>query len=176
LTFSSIDAILNQLEQDKAIKRFLPVMDADQKDVRDLFMLPPLHDWLYQSDRKKTRDYKANIRGFLRRYVIGLRVDNTTYMKSWRSGVFELRVQLEPRRENTRIFGAFVKLDTFLAVHPPKLRSDFGSKGDPRWDVAIDRVLATFAGLFPDHFPVPAHPFSGCVSTNWYDARLNLGG
>jgi len=176
LIFKSIDIILGELEQAGTIKRFLPAMDADQKDVRDLFMMSPLHDWCYQSDRKKTLDYKANVRGFLKRYVIGLTVDNRDYMKSWRFDVFELRVQLEPRRENTRIFGLFVKQDTFLAVHPPKMRSDFGPIGDPKWDAETDRALANFSSLFSGHSPVPARPFHGCISKGWHDVHSGQGG
>ena len=154
----------------------MPVMDHDQKDVRCMFMQRALADWCYQSDRKKTLDYKANIRAFLKRYVVGAPVDNRDYVKTWRSDVFELRVQLSPHRENTRIFGAFVKQDTFVAVHPPKLRSDFGGMGDPRWDASIDHVLDVFADWGLANFVVPARPFSNCISTNCYDFGLRIGG
>jgi hypothetical protein len=176
LTFKSIDTILAELEAAGTLKRFLPVMDADQKDERELLMQPALHQWLYQSDSKKTRNYKANIRAFLGRFVLGQTVDNRDFMKSWRSNVFELRVQLQPRRETTRIFGAFARQDTFVAIHPPRLRSEFGGKDDPTWDRAIDRTLTAIGIMFPGHAPVSVRPFSGCVSRNWYDYDLNLGG
>ena len=82
--------------------------------------------------------------------------------------VWELRVQLLPKRENTRIFGAFIKPDTFVAIHQ-KPRSGFGGKEDPRWQLAIDRVVDDFADLFPQIRPVPARPFSNCVTFRGYD-------
>ena len=56
-------------------------------------MLPALYEWLYQSYRKRTADFKANIRAFLKRFVVGQEVDNVDYMKSWKDDVFEFRVQ-----------------------------------------------------------------------------------
>jgi len=138
-------------------------------------MVPALHAWCYQSDRKKTLNYKANIRAFLKRYIIGLPVDNEDYMKSWRDDVFELRVQLQPKRERTRIFGAFAKPDVFVAFHPPKLRSEFGDVIDPRWDRAIERALNDWDRLFPGHAPVPARPFANCITSNYIDVNL-IGG
>ena len=115
----------------QVLRRFLPLMDPDQSEIRELLMLPSLHQWCHQSDRRQTLNYKANVRAFLGRYVIGLSVDNENYMKSWRDDIFELRVQLQIGRENTRIFGAFAKPDIFIAIHH-KLRSELRSKED--WD------------------------------------------
>ncbi|HZT20973.1 MAG TPA: hypothetical protein VFA23_16290 [Dongiaceae bacterium] len=168
MTFKTIDAILSEHERATTLVRFLPLMDNDESEVRELFMVRHLHQWCYQKDSKKTLNYKANVRGFLKRYVIGLQVDNVDYMKSWRADVFEFRVQLEPRRENTRMFGAFVAPDKFVAFHQ-KPRSEFGGIGDPKWDAAIDRVLDEFVNLFPGHRPVPARPFSNCVTSNYFD-------
>ena len=80
-----------------------------------MFMPPALGEWLYQSDRKKSLNFKANIRGFLGRFVKGELVDNEDYMKSWKLDVFELRVQNQPRGERVRIFGGFARPDTFVA-------------------------------------------------------------
>jgi hypothetical protein len=143
-------------------------MDPDQSDQRDIFMAPALYQWLYQSDRKKTVEFKANVRGFLKRYVIGDFIDNEDYMKSWRDDIFELRVQLQPRRERIRIFGAFAKPDVFVAIHQ-RPRSAFGGKNDPRWNVAIERVIDEFTALFPQHRPILSRPFSNCVTFNAYD-------
>lgn len=131
-------------------------------------MVPGLYLWCYEKDSKKTRDYKANVRAFLAQYVKGRPIDNWDYMKSWKSNVFEFRVQLQPPRENTRIFGAFIRADTFVAIHR-KYRSDFGDKSDPKWDKAIDRVVDEIGGLFPGHLLVPCCPFSNCVTSNCSD-------
>lgn len=146
-------------------------MDADESEVRELLMVPALHDWVYQGDRSKTVNYKANIRAFLKRYVVGKEVDNENYMKCWRDDIFELRVQIEPGRENTRIFGAFAKPDLFVAFHPPKLRSEFGRKSDRRWDRAIERTIKEFDALFQGHHRVRAEPFSNCITANAFDVK-----
>jgi hypothetical protein len=163
--------MLAEREAAKTLVRFMPILDPDESEIRELFMVSHLHRWLYQSDRKKTAKYKANIRGFLKRYVIGGNVDNEDYMKTWRADVFEFRVQLQPRREHTRIFGAFVKPDVFVAIHQ-KLRSYFKNKDDPRWDRAIDRVTSELATLFPGHTAMRSVPFSNCITSNVFDINL----
>ena len=150
-------------------RRFLPVFDPHESERRELLMTPALHDWCHQRDDKKTLAFKANIRAFLGRFVKGERVCNKDYMKTWRDDVSEFRVQLQPRRENTRIFGAFLKPDCFVAFHPPRARSDFGGKHDPRWDIAIDGVTAKWANSFPGTGRVPSRPFFRCVTSNAWD-------
>ena len=171
LTNTSIDAILEQHDSAQTLMRFVPLTDPDESNERDLLMAPNLYEWLYQGDKRKTREYKANVRGFLKRYVIGGHVDNQDYMKSWTPHVFEFRVQLEPWRENTRIFGAFIKRDVFIATHQ-KLRSEFGDKTDPRWKVATDKVMEEMAKLFPGCIPVRSRPFMLCVSGKFTDVNL----
>jgi hypothetical protein len=151
------------------LRRFLTLMDQDQSEIRELLMLPSLREWCHQSDRRRTMKYKANIRAFLGRYIIGRPVDNWNYMKSWRDDVFELRVQLQTRRENTRIFGGFAKPDVFVAIHQ-KLRSEFRDNSD--WDRAIDRVLDEWNRLFPGHRPLSSRPFSNCVTSGCIDVNL----
>jgi hypothetical protein len=168
LTKKSIEVILVEHENAQVLKRFLPLMDPDQSEIRELLMVPSLHQWCYQSDRRQTLNYKANVRAFLGRYVIGRSVNNEDYMKSWRDDVFELRVQLQ-RRDNTRIFGAFAKPDVFIAIHQ-KLRSEFRSQAD--WDRAIERVLHAWATLFPGYRPILSRPFSNYVTSNCIDVNL----
>ena len=173
LTSASIDAILEQHDRDQTLKRFVPLTDPDESsDARDFLMVPRLHEWLYQSDRKKTADFKANIRAFLKRYVAGGHIDNSDYMKSWTPHVFEFRVQLQPLRENTRIFGAFVKRDIFVAIHQ-KLRSEFGGKDDPKWKAATDRAFDEVAAMFPGCQLVRSAPFAGCISDNFTDVNFS---
>lgn len=145
------------------IRRFVPVFDPCESEERELFMTPALHDWLYQADRKATENFKANIRAFLGRYVKGEEIDNRDYMKSWKLNVFELRVQLQPRREATRIFGAFAATDVFFASNW-HFRSDFGDATDPKWDAAIERLVKKWDELFAGYHRVAAKPFSNCVA------------
>jgi hypothetical protein len=162
---------LKRLEGDRTLIRFVPLFDPDESEMRELFMTPELHQWLYQSDSKKTTNYKANIRAYLKRYVIGGMIENDNYMKSWQDDIFELRVLLQPRREQTRIFGAFPKPDTFIAIHQ-QLRSYFGGKKDPKWDIATNRTLERFRQIFPGHRPFLSIPFSNCVVSNSIDLNL----
>ena len=147
---------------------FLPYFDADESDLRELLMLPGLHQWCYESDRKKTLDYKANVQAFLARYVKGKEIDNEDYMKSWAADVWELRVQLQPKRENTRIWGAFVKPDIFIATHQ-KLRSSFRRQDD--WDAAIQRVIDELAALDRSLHPIKSSPFANCVTFKCTDVN-----
>lgn len=168
LTKKSIDDILAEHEAAGRLVRFVPALDVDQSEKRDIWMPPGLHKWCYEKNRKQGANYKANARAFLRRFVIGEHIDNVEYMKSWKWDVFEFRVQLEPDKDNTRIFGAFAKQDVFVAIHQ-KLRSEFGDKSDPKWDRALERVLKEWRALFHTD-PVRARPFSLCVSEKFYDA------
>jgi hypothetical protein len=146
-------------------------MDPDESDIRDLWMVPALHKWCYEKDRSKSADYKRNLRAFLGRFVKGLEVDNQDYMKNWKKEIFELRVQLEPKGDNTRIFGGFVRPDVFVAVNW-KSRSHFGDKTDPRWDRAINRAVAGINAALPGMPLMLAWPFSNCVTSNAIDAFL----
>lgn len=150
------------------LRRFIPVFDPHETERRELWMRPALHQWAYQGNRKQTLQFKPKVRAFLGRYVKGEWIDNRDVMKSWTLDVWELRVQLLPKRENTRIFGTFIKPDTFVAVHQA-LRSSFGDKDDPKWQRAVDRVVDEVDGLFPGIRRVPAKPFSNCVTFKGYD-------
>jgi hypothetical protein len=150
------------------LRRFEPLLDPDEGIKRPLFLSPALHDWCYMRDRRRSVDYKANVRAFLGRFVKGHEIDNQDYMKSWRDDVLEFRIQLgpgwsrKPHPDNTRIFGAFVKPNTFVAFHPPRFRSEFGT--DAAWDRAIDRAIADWEALLPGLRRVPSQPFANCVT------------
>lgn len=139
--------------------------DQDESEKRDLFMPPALVTTLNQNDPKKAREYTANIRAFLGRYVKGKKIDNKYYMKSWKEDVFELRVQLQRRHEALRIFGAFGGPDKFVAFFR-KPRSAFGDRFDPNWDKAVYRTVDEWAAMFPGCRRVPALPFSNCITFN----------
>jgi hypothetical protein len=100
--------------------------------------------------------------------VKGKKIDNEDYMKTWAKDIWELRPYLMKKKENTRIFGAFIKPDTFFCTHW-KMRSYFGGKDDKKWEVALDRVVSEFGKLFPGYAPVTSSPFSNCVTFNYYD-------
>ena len=150
--------------------RFVPLFDADESEKRELFMPAALRTTLFQNDPKKARQYTANIRAFLGRYVKGEEIDNEDYMKSWKEDVFELRVQNQRKGERLRIFGAFGRPDTFVAFFR-KPRNYFDGKDDPRWDGAIYRVVDEWNAMFPKCRRVPARPFSNCITSNYYDVH-----
>lgn len=176
MTYKSIDTILGELRDHrgsggpKLIAVLPSEFDPDDSDVREMLMPPHLWKELSKNNPKKTRDYNANVRAFLLRFVCGGGVDNETYMKSWRDDIFELRVQLARKDEALRIFGGFAKEDTFIALIA-KPRSYFDGKDDPRWDEIIDRAIIKWNEYLPGKHRVPARPFSNCVSSNAYDVH-----
>lgn len=157
------------------LKAFVPLMDSDESVKRELLMTPSLLDWCKQQDSTRSASYKPNVRAFLGRFVKGGEVDNENYMKTWRDDVWELRAQFEPRApskphyDNTRIFGAFARIDTFIAFHPPRFRSYFGGADDPRWNARINDVVEQWTALFGNIGRVPSVPFSNCLSKNFID-------
>jgi hypothetical protein len=167
LTFKSIDAILDGEVGDNA-HRFLPALDPDQAHSREIIMTPALHDWCYEQDSNKSLNYKANLRAFLKRFVIGLPVDNDDYFKNWRRRIFEVRLQLAPpKSDNTRIFGAFMRQDVFVAAHQ-KPRAWFVGRTE-RWDQAIAEAESKLQAMFPGVALLLPCPFSNCVSHNAID-------
>lgn len=176
MTYKSIDSKLAELLAKTQLggPKLVPVLplspDPDASDVRDLLMPPLLLAELSKSDPRKTRDYNANVRAFLLRFVLGKLIDNQYYMKSWRDDVFELRVQLQKRKEALRIFGAFPKADIFVAIIS-KPRSYFGDRNDPRWDEIINKTIDRWDALLPGYHRITARPFSNCVTANAYDVH-----
>jgi hypothetical protein len=151
-----------------ALVRLPLLFDPDESEKRELFMPPALVETLTQNDPKKARAYTANIRAFLGRFVSGGHIDNQDYMKSWKEDVFELRVQNQRPGERLRIFGAFGRPDTFVALFR-KPRSSFSDMNDPEWDKAIYRVVDEWNAMFPGCRRVPSRPFSNCVTFNCTD-------
>lgn len=143
---------------------FPVLFDPDECDVRELWMPPALVTTLTQKDPKKARDYCANVRAYLGRFVKGdPRIDNCDYMKLLKSDIFEMRVQNQKRGEKLRIFGAFGEVDKFVALFC-RYRHYFGGRSDPKWDHEINRAIACWDDLFPGCHRMKARPFSNCVS------------
>jgi hypothetical protein len=168
LTYKLFSAILESKIASGELIRAPVVFDPDESEKRDLFMPPALRETLQQVHPKMARDYAANIRAFLGRYVKGREVDNLDYMRSWKADVFELRVQNQKRGQRLRIFGAFGRPDTFIAFFR-KPRDHFGGREDPEWDKAIYRVVDEWAAMFPNCRRVPACPFSNCLTFNYFN-------
>lgn len=170
MTYKSFDDILEERLQGRrpSLARLPLVFDPDESERRELFMPPALVTSLTQNDPKKALHFTANVRAFIGRYVKGDEIDNDAYMKSWKADVFELRVQNQRKNERLRIFGAFGRPDTFISFFS-KPRSSFGDKYDPKWDQAIDRVIAEWDEMFPGCRRIPARPFKNCVTFNAYD-------
>jgi hypothetical protein len=144
------------------------VLDPDESELRELFMPPALLRTILQNDPKRAMSYCADIRAFFGRYIKGGLIDNQDYMKSWKHDVFELRLQNQRRSERIRIFGAFGRPDTFIALfHKP--RSYFGGRHDPHWDEQIYRAIEDWEEYFPGCGRGPALPFANCVTFNYVD-------
>jgi hypothetical protein len=130
-------------------------------------MPPDLHAWLYQVHPKKALNFAANIRGFLKQFVVGEPVDNCVYMKPGHDDVFWLRVQNQKAGERVRIFGCFACADKFIAFFQ-KPRDWFDDHPE-RWDEAIALTIANWNHYFQPRFPRFASPFSGCVTVDGFD-------
>jgi hypothetical protein len=181
LTYKTISDRIAYLLADTGpgrLVRFIPVRDQDQSYVREILMPPGLHDWCYAKDSRKrvSADFKANVRAFMGRFVKGKEpIDNKDYMKSWKDNIFELRFQLQPKKDRIRMFGAIAKPDTFVAFFQ-KFRSDFGGKSDPEWDKAIQRAVNDWDKYFPGEPCIASRPFKGCLKTNWFDVYTGENG
>ena len=104
MTYKLFDTILAQRLCAGDLVRPDIVFDPDQSEKRELFMPPALRQTLRQVHPRSARDFAANIRAYLGRYIkdIGI-IDNEDYMKSWKEDVFELRVQNQKRRDRIRV-------------------------------------------------------------------------
>jgi len=173
LTYKSFNAMLqeNLAPATRTLMVFPVIFDPDESDIRELYMPPALVETLAQNDPKKARDYCANIRAFLKRYIIGAEIDNHNYMKSWRDDVFEMRVQNQKKGERVRIFGAFGAPDKFVAFFR-RPRNYFGDRYDPKWDREIERTVEAWDSMFPGCRRVAARPFSNCITSNCYDVNF----
>jgi hypothetical protein len=149
------------------LMRFKPLLDPDECEARTLFVVPEIHFWLYQDHPQKALTFAANVRGFLKRFVIGDFIDNRDYMKSESSNVFRLRVQNQRKGERVRIFGCFAKSDIFVALFQ-KPREVFDSHSE-RWAKFDAEAISVWNHYFSPRPTVPAIPFSNCVTSNAYD-------
>jgi hypothetical protein len=170
LTYKSIDIILSEhlAATPPRLVRLPLVYDPDESEKRELFMPTALAQTLQQNDPKKAREYTANIRAFIGRFVKGGLIDNQDYMKCWKADVFELRVQNQRPGQRLRIFGAFARKDTFVCFFR-RPRDYFGPGADPKWDEEIVRAVAAWEQMFPHCRRVRARPFSNCLSNNFAD-------
>ena len=150
--------------------RFHPdFLDSDETESREIILVRSVDDWLYQKDRRRSIDYKQNLREHLARFVLGGYVDNRDYFKTWKDNIWETRAQMRKRKDNTRIFGGFSYPNIFLGTNH-HLRSKF--KNETAWDNPINRAQKRWDDLFPDNPPLVARPFKNCVSFNAYDHHL----
>jgi len=168
----STDLMLAKALEQKRLVRFVPELDRDQNDNREVYMPPALRDWLYQKDSKRGVDYKAKIRARLKVFIIDdpdTKINNDEYMKSWPndvcSDVFEVRYQDKYMdSDSTRIFGAFLKPDCLILFHQ-KLKAEIKDYNKP-----IKKTLDMWEKALPGAHMIRARPFSNCVTGNFSDA------
>jgi hypothetical protein len=151
---------------------FAPVLDDDETLARDIIMLTPLHDWIHRKDGSRTPSYKLNIQAFLTEIITGCYVNNDIHFKNWRKRIFEIRVQIAPQHaDNWRIFGGFVRADTFVAA-VQKPRSYFGGKEDPKWNQMVDEADLLIQQAFPGVRLLMPRPFTDLITSNSADVLL----
>lgn len=170
MTYSAIQSIISSLVQSGQVARFHPdYLDPDESEWREIILIQSVNKWIYEKDSRRSIYYKQNVRMHLSKFVLGDFIDNGNYMKSWKDDIWEIRVQLERREDNTRIFGGFLFPNIFVATNH-HLRSQF--KNEDLWNKAINRAVARWRLLFPGMDRLKCQPFRDCVTFNAYDYIL----
>lgn len=169
----STDLILAGALAESGLVRFIPSLDDDENDYREIWMTTALHDWLHQKDRKRGSEFKYRIRAALKAFIINdseLKIDNDDFMKPLihddYHDVFEVRYQPYPfHRDATRIFGAFAEQDCLVLFHQ-KLKSEIQD-----YDKLIKKTAEMWNEFLPGFHMVKAYPFSNCVSGSFCDVH-----
>lgn len=169
----STDLILEKALAESGLVRFIPSLDDDENDYREIWMTTALHDWLYQKDSKRGSQFKYRIRAALKTFVINdseLKIDNDDFMKplisEYCGDVFEVRYQPYPfHPDATRIFGAFAEQDCLVLLHQ-KLKSKIQD-----YDKLIKKTVEMWDDFLPGFHMVKAYPFSNCVSGSFSDVH-----
>jgi hypothetical protein len=167
LTKKSIEAICNALELQGSLVRFEPVMLPGESEVRRLYVAPSVQHFLSGNFNKKVdRDYYANVRSFLGRFVKGGPMQHEEDLKKvmpFGDEVWSMRIRFNP---HSRLFGAFLMEDCFVACRA-RFRDDLGKEygGQKKgFDKARDDVVADWGKLFPGVPRFSGYPLSVCIS------------
>ena len=93
--------------------------------------------------------YHANVRNYLKEFVIGSDFDSDDALKPMRTddgGIWEIKIMFEPQE---RIFGAFLRKGEFIATN----NHGRTALAHPRKGFAPHhaRCRSIWASLFPDH-------------------------
>jgi hypothetical protein len=148
LTSASITLHIEALVRQGALVLFEPELDADQSHCRCVWLHPQVSRWINKAGLFiPGEDYYANVREFLKGFVIGHDFDDDQMLRPLtpiEEGVWEFRVQFEPK---ARIFGGFLEPCVFFATnYKDRNFLDLrGFAGDRQ------RCRAIWKGLFPDH-------------------------
>jgi hypothetical protein len=114
-------------------------------------MTAEVRDWvLYRNDvEQKDRDYRADVRMFLKRYVIGEDFDDDVKLKQLKppsDGLYAFRVVFNPHH---RILGGFVRPGEFVAT-AQKARSLLEQEGRG-WTPTRTSAKTQWEALLPNH-------------------------
>lgn len=107
---------MSKFERSGLIRLFDPELRAREVFRRRLWLHAGLVDWVQaRPDDQEARKFHADIRAFLKLFVIGGDFDDDFRIKPiGRDGIWELRITFNPQH---RIFGGFTQPGEFVATN-----------------------------------------------------------
>jgi len=152
------------------IRKFSLRADDSRLEERCLLIATSFANWLTSKpkDNKKQLPW-IFIEEALVRYVTGEHVDNWNVFKrldstNGISDIWEIRQTMQPQM---RLFGAFIAQDSFICLHPPKMRDELKNKGSKQWKAVISKADEYWHQIFPGFTRYRADHFKHYISRNW---------
>ncbi len=154
---STVPIILAHERPGGPLCRFLPRFRGGEGERRMLSVDSGLHRWLFDLNPPPSLATRAAIRAHLGEFVRGDPVDDLDFMKrvedrrvatpSFSHGVWAISPRFKPQ---FRFFGLFAIADWFVALN--RQNRDL-LQTDSDWHAEIDKVLRSWAALFPGRDP-----------------------
>ena len=143
------ERIIKKLVEGGKLKRFEPYLREGEVHVREIFMVNDLWKYIEKDVPKQYGiKYQVTLEQRLAKFIKGDRINNFYDMKELRpfgSGVWEFKVLEEP---SSRIFGAFIERDIFIAFWMKKRDDLAGKKFNRSFKSFMDLVKNQWSHLF----------------------------
>lgn len=141
--------IIEKLVRDGKLRRFEPYLREKETHKREVFM----SDFLWRHINEKVTElygieYQVKLEQRLARFIKGDRINDfqdIKELKPFGSGVWEFKIIEEPQ---SRIFGAFVEYDVFIAFCMKKRDNVAGKDFNPSFENFGDYVINQWKILF----------------------------
>ena len=148
--------------------RFRPVLDLDESDRRRLYTTKNVSQWLYEADGRSRLDFKADLRAFLKRFVVGAPMENGADFKKANpkgKAIWAMRIRFRPQ---VRMFGGFADMDIFVCLLW-RMRDKLEKGKGPKWDAAVAKTAKRWDEMFPGLTRRDCVKLSHCLSESVYD-------